>query len=122
MKNPKKPLGNTMVLYYQMRKIQIFPLFFLDFKYKSKKNNGNPKIQKSKTFRDFPKSFGFLDFEFLDFAENPKNQKSKNPKIQKSKNHRDSPKSFGFLDFWIFLNIVCSSLLYTLLIKSNYRQ
>ena len=27
----KKPLGNTMVLYYQMQKIQIFPLAFLDF-------------------------------------------------------------------------------------------
>ena len=33
------------------------------FSQKSKKNNnGNPKIQKSKTFTDVPKSFGLLDF------------------------------------------------------------
>ena len=72
-KSKKKPLGNTMVLYYQIRKIQIFPLCFLDFIKIPKKNNENPKIPKSKTFKDFPKSFGFLDFcifSFLDFYEN----------------------------------------------------
>ena len=61
MKNPKTTLGNTMVLYYQMRKIQIFPLFFWIFHKNPRKNNENPKLQKTKTSRDFPKSFGFLD-------------------------------------------------------------
>ena len=82
-----------MVLYYQMRKIQIFPLFFWILN-KDPKNNGNPKIQKSETFRDLPKSFGFLDFGifgFLDFAENQKIQKSKTLKIISV--------IFGFLDF-----------------------
>ena len=54
-----------MVLYYQMRKIQIFPLVFfwiLNTNPKKQEKSKNPKIQKSKTFRDFPKSFGFLDF------------------------------------------------------------
>ena len=54
-----------------------------------KKNNGNPKIQKSKTLKRISVIFGFLDF-----AENPKIQKPKNPKITEI--------LLKVLDFWIF--------------------
>ena len=62
----KKPLGNTMVLYYQIRKIQIFPFFVVFIKIQK-----TMKIKKSKnpnkTFKDVPKSFGFLCFSFFGF-------------------------------------------------------
>ena len=64
--------------------------FFLIF-HKHQKNNGHPHIQRSKTFTEFPKSLGFLDFW----------------KIQKSNYPRDSPESFWIFGFWDFLKIVC---------------
>ena len=74
MKNPKTLRKyNGFVL--PDAKNQIFPLFFCIFM----KIQKTMEIQKSKTFRDCPESFGFLDF-----AENPRIQKPKTPKIQKS--------------------------------------
>ena len=100
----KKTLGNTMVLYYQMRKIQkkkSIGFFWILNK------NPTKEIQKSKNPKlseIFLKVLVFWIFGFLDFAENPKIQKPKNPKITEILR---KVLDFGIFGFWDFLNIVC---------------
>ena len=106
MKNPEKlrQCNSFVRPDVKIPNISTFFGFFI------KKINRNLTIQESKTFKDFPKSFWI--FGFLDFAENPK--------IQKSQRCSGKFWIFGFLDFSeICVSALCCLNFFFFLLKNK---